>query len=177
MTEQYILMGQITSVWGVRGWLKIVSWTEPPQRLLEYPRLFCRAPDGDWQPLQLAEARVRGRVLLARVDGCEDRNAAEQYPGRELGVLSSDAPPLPENEYYWHQLEGAAVWTTVQGREVLLGSVVRLMETGANDVLILRPCAGSCDQKRRLIPWLPERTVLRVELEEGRIWVDWSPDF
>jgi len=176
VAEEYVLLGRVSAAFGVRGWLKITSWTEPPEKLLEYPQLFCRAPDREWQPLSLADGRVRKQGLVVRISGCEDRTAAEAYLGRELGVRSSDLPTLPEG-YYWRQLEGAEVWTEAGGGSVLLGSVQKIMETGANDVLVLHPCAGSCDRKGRLVPWLPGQTVLRVELEDKRIWVDWPPDF
>ena len=87
-------------------------------------------------------------------------------------------PPLSGDDFYWHELEGLKVFTRDDnGAEVLLGVVDHMLETGANDVLVVKKCAGSVDQEERLIPWLLERVVLEVDIAAGSIQVDWPVDF
>jgi 16S rRNA processing protein RimM len=83
-------------------------------------------------------------------------------------------PELPSGEYYWYQLEGLDVFT-VSGE--CLGKVHHLMETGSNDVVVVRATSGSIDQRERLIPYLPDQVVQQVDLDQGRMVVDWDPEF
>ncbi len=91
----------------------------------------------------------------------------------EIVQLLGKLPALAQGEYYWHQLEGLSVVAAGE----MLGQVDHLLATGANDVLVVKPCDGSRDDRERLIPWLLESVVMNVDLCEGRIEVDWDPEF
>jgi len=171
-----VVVGKIATAWGVRGWVKLIPFTEDPEQLLAYPRLFLQQ-GGRWQPLEFAESRVQGAGLVARIDGCTDRDQALMYRNCLIAIDPADMPALAEDEFYWHQLVGLKVFTVVQGKPVLLGQVDHLLETGANDVLVVKPCDGSLDRQERLIPWLPGQYIGKVDLEAGEIEVDWDPDF
>jgi len=167
------VIGRITSVFGVRGWLKVYSYTDPREGILNY-RNWTLILDGRRIPARLEEGRRQGQGIVVKLKGIDDRDQARSYCGADVRVPVSELPELPQGEYYWYQLEGLEV-TTVSG--VCLGRVSHLMETGANDVLVVRACPGSLDQRERLIPYLPEQVVREVDLAAGRMIVDWDPEF
>ena len=113
---------------------------------------------------------------MAHIAGVDDRTLAESYKGLEVCIPESALPALPEGEYYWRDLQGLQVWCQEGERRVLLGVVDYLIETGANDVLVVAACEGSLDERERLIPYLPGNSVTRVDLEEGVIELDWFID-
>ncbi|MEW5249714.1 ribosome maturation factor RimM [Microbulbifer sp. 2201CG32-9] len=168
-----VTVGRITSVYGVRGWVKIQSFTEPMDNVLQFSRWFLRG-DGDWERLHIDACRRHGKGLIAHIEGIDDRDSAARFCQRDIAVINSDLPQLGEGEYYWHQLEGMRVISAFGGGEYEFGRVFRLMETGANDVLVVR---GGSDRRERLIPYLPGDFVTDIDLEAGVITVDWDPEF
>ena len=171
-----VVVGKIATAWGVRGWVKLIPFTETPEQLLKYPKLLIKQ-SGHWKPIEFEESRAQGQGLVARIAGCNDRDQALAYRNCELAIEADEMPSLEEGEFYWHQLIHQKVITEVQGKPVLLGQVSHLLETGANDVLVVKPCEGSVDQQERLIPWLPGQYIGTVDLDAGEIRVDWDPDF
>jgi 16S rRNA processing protein RimM len=160
-----IVVGRIAAPYGIKGWIRIASFTSPPENLLDYAPWLTRSADG-WQELNVDQSRAHGRGLVAHVAGCDDRNEAEALAGREIAVPSSVLPATEADEYYWKDLLGLEV-VRVEGHR--LGPVVRLIETGANDVLVVRG-----EVREHLIPFRKE-FVVRVVLEKGLIEVDWDP--
>jgi 16S rRNA processing protein RimM len=112
--------------------------------------------------------------LIAHFVGYDDPDDAKSLAGLELAVKVEHLPDLEPEEFYWHELTGMRV-ETAKGQ--WLGNVAKLLETGANDVLVVEPCKGSVDGRERLIPYLPERVVLKVSREDKCITVDWEPDY
>ena len=108
--------------------------------------------------------------------GVDDRTLAESYKGLDVVIARSALPALPEGEYYWRDLQGLQVWCHEGEGRVLLGRVDHLIETGANDVLVVAACEGSIDERERLIPYLPGDSVTGVDLASGVIEVDWFVD-
>ena len=161
-----IVLGSIGGPYGTRGWVKIQSGTESPEDILRYsPWQVGR--DGHWSRIGVAEGRPQGRGVVARLDGCHDRGDASDYRGCEIAVERSRFPEVEEGEFYWADLVGLRVVTTAG---VDLGEVGRMMETGANDVMVVR---GDVE---RLIPFLDGTVVQSVEIAGGTIVVDWHPD-
>ena len=161
-----VVLGSIGGPYGTRGWVKIQSATEPPGNILRYSPLQV-GRDGRWSRVGVAEGRLQGRGVVARLDGCHDRGDASGYGGCEIAVERSQLPEVEEDEYYWADLVGLRVVTT---EGVDLGEVGRMMETGANDVMVIQ---GDVE---RLIPFLLGTVVRSVEVAEGTIVVDWHPD-
>ena len=160
------MLGRIAGPWGTRGWVRVRSNTEPPANILRYaPWQVGR--DGRWSPIGVAEGRVQGHGVIARLDGCRDRDAACGYRGCEIAVERSRLPDLEDDEYYWTDLVGLRV-ATAGG--VHLGEVERMMETGANDVMVVR------GEVERLIPFVAGTVVQSVDVERGAVVVDWHPD-
>lgn len=171
--SQDTVVGRITSVYGVKGWVKVYSYTDPIDSILGY-RNWTLVQDGKRQPAKLAEGRRHGPGIVIRLEGVSDREVARTYCGAEIVVPTADLPDLPEGEFYWHQLEGLVV-STVEGE--CLGVVHHLMETGSNDVLVVRPSSESIDQRERLLPYLPDQVVREIDLASGKLVVDWDPEF
>ena len=176
--EELVTVGRITTVYGVRGWVKVHSFTEPMDNILQFSRWWLQAAgeqgEGQWQPLEIDEGKRHGKGLIVHIKGVDDRDLAAQFCQRDIAVAGSEMPQLDEGEYYWHQLQGLQVVSEFEGREFRFGEVVRLMETGANDVMVVR---GGDDGRERLIPYLPGEYITRVDLDAGQITVDWDPEF
>ncbi|MDH2431965.1 ribosome maturation factor RimM [Pokkaliibacter sp. MBI-7] len=171
--ENLLVMGRITSVYGIKGWVKVYSFTDPMENIFAYTPWKLQL-NGQWREIVIDQWRIHGQGLVAHIKGCDDREVARQYCEADINIDQGQLPSLEEGEYYWHQLEGLQV-TTTEG--VLLGEVDHLMATGANDVLVVRPCAGSVDDQERLIPYLLGHHVKEVSLEQQRLVVDWDPSF
>ncbi len=171
--KDWIVVGRFTSPYGIKGWLKLLSHTEPMENIAEYEPIWVS--DGNaWKPLLLDKVQFHGKGLVAKIAGCDDRTQAEQYIGREIAIKPEQLPALPGGEYYWSQLEGLSVYN----REGLfLGNIDHMLETGANDVIVVKPATGSIDERERLIPYVPEHHVLSVSLADRRVVVDWDADF
>lgn len=168
-------MGRIIAPHGIKGWIKIKVFTETPESLLDYPTWWLNARAG-WQEYKVAEAEWRTAGLVARLDGHDDRSATEALKGVEVGVPRSALPPALEGEYYWSDLIGLKV---VNKQDEPLGVIEGLVETGANDVLIVRAEDGfspANDKVERLIPYI-DPVIVSVDLSGRRMVVDWGVDW
>ena len=171
--EGTIRVGRIATVYGVRGWLKIDSGTEPAGNILKY-RPWWLLRDGHWLQVDPDADEVSGKWLLAHLPGVDDREAARRFCQLDIHVEIGQLPALPAGEYYWHQLIGLRVVGRDRNQPAVLGTVVSLLETGAHDVLVVHGDAGAVDRRERLIPYT---AVLGVDLERGSLEVDWAPDY
>ena len=175
--SKQVVLGSITGVYGVKGWVKVYSHTDPMTNILKYKHWILRQ-NGRQQTIEVDQGRRQGKGLVAHIVGCDDRDIARQYSGAEILIAESELPSLADDEIYWHQLEGLEVRCSFEGAdEVLLGKASHLMETGANDVLVIKACKGSLDRRERLVPWLLDQVVLEVNPAEGFIRIDWDPEF
>ncbi|MBZ9558210.1 MULTISPECIES: ribosome maturation factor RimM [Modicisalibacter] len=172
-TDDYVVLGKLTSPHGVRGWLKVYSYTDPMEGILDYPE-WVLVQHGSQRVYRVAEGRRQGKGLVAGLEGVTSREQAEQLAGAEILLAKAHLPPLESGDFYWHQLEGLRV-VTLEG--VDLGYVDYLFETGANDVLVVRGDAESLDEKERLLPFLPDEVIREADLDAGRLTVDWDPEF
>lgn len=176
-----VIVARVTSVYGVAGWVRLHSYTEPDDNLFGYSAWWIQRPQG-WQQVRIDAWRRQGDGFIAHLVGVDDRDVAREYCQQNLVISRSDFKPLPANEYYWQDLLNLNVYCTVGGERILLGQVVELMETGANDVLVVRGPAAKgataepAGQRERLIPYL-DQYVLRVDMVGGEIHVDWDPHF
>lgn len=168
-----VLLGKITSTFGIKGWVKVYSYTDPMENLLQYSHWHVLLR-GQRQVIRKLDGRIHGKGLVARLDGVDTPEAAQLLAGAEILLQRSELPALAEGDYYWNQLIGLQV-VNQQGQ--FYGEVDYLMETGANDVLVVKPCNGSLDRQERLIPWRVPQVVRKVDLAAGRIEVDWDADF
>lgn len=167
-SDHFLVVGRVSGVFGVRGWVKIYSETQPRANILNYSPWFLRQADGRWQPLRLLEGRPQGKGIVARLEGCEERDHAFALVGQQVAIAREQLSELAPGEYYWADLIDLEVVTT---EGTVLGRVDHLMETGANDVLVVK------GDRERLIPFVPEQVVTVVDIPGGRLTVDWDPDF
>jgi len=163
-----LLMGRIHGAFGLRGELKVESFTEPQGSLLGYQPWTLRDGRGQEREISGARGRAANKGLLITLPGLNDRAAAEALRGVEILVPRSALPPPRPGEFYWADLQGLRV-RTVEG--VDLGCVTRVLPTGANDVLVVRA------ERERMIPFVRPDTVVSVDLDVGEIVVDWPPEF
>ncbi|MCG2633951.1 MAG: ribosome maturation factor RimM [Gammaproteobacteria bacterium] len=163
-----IEVGRIGGVHGLRGWVRLSSFTEPRSALFEYRHYQGVSPHSGSQSLELAESRFQEPRLLARFEGVQDRDAAAELMDTVLYIERSQLPALGAGEYYWDQLIGLRVVTQTG---VELGQVTDMLETGANDVLVVR------GERERLIPYVMGVTVTEVEVASGQMVVDWDPEY
>ena len=166
-----VIIGRILGVHGVRGWLKVFSYTEPRKNIFLY-QPWLLGEDGEnagttWSEVEFDECGSRGKTLVVKFPGVEDREMAGRYIGRPLAVLRNRLPEPESGEYYWTDLMHMEV-VAVTGRR--LGRVVDILETGANDVLVVE------GDKRCPIPFVMGEVVRRVDLDDAVITVAWEWD-
>lgn len=146
--------------------MRIYSYTKPPENILRYAPWFVG--DADAVPFVLVDGGVHGRGIVAHLKGVDDRDVARRLIGARISVPRESFAELAAGQYYWSDLVGLSV-VDQQGKA--LGRVAELIETGANDVLVLE------GERRRLVPFVPGSVVKSVDLAAGLISVDWDSEF
>lgn len=164
--DDRVTLGRISGLYGVQGWVRVHSYTEPREGILDYTAWWLRSESGIAEAT-LEEGRRQGKAVIARLAGVTDRDTAAALIGCDIEVSRERLPPAGEGRYYWRDLEGLKVMHR-DGSE--LGTVAYMMETGANDVMVT---AGEVE---RLIPFVADAVVLDVDLDHGVITVDWEWD-
>ena len=170
MTEQTrrILVGRIHGAFGVRGELKLESFTEPASTIFRYQPWTLRDAQGREREFEGARGRETNKGLVATFPDIADRDAAEALRGTEVYVSRSVLAPPKPGEYYWVDLEGLRV-VNAEGAD--FGIVSHLFSTGANDVLVAR------GERERMIPFLEPDYIKSVDFDAGVVTVDWDADF
>ena len=160
----YALCGYISGIYGVRGWVKVYSYTRPIDNLIRYRPWQLRA-DKSSEIYDLESSRRTHRGLIAKLRGVDNRDQAETLRGQKIWIDATQFPTLPKGEYYHRQLLGLAAFDQ-QGEA--LGAVDEILETGAHDVLLIR------GEQEYLVPYAPGETVLKIDLSQGRIDLRWN---
>ncbi|MEW9810011.1 MAG: ribosome maturation factor RimM [Candidatus Symbiodolus clandestinus] len=174
VNQQPLIVGTFGAPYGVRGWLKVHAMTENRYDMIKYqPWLVQR--QGSWSPILLADWKQPDKNLLVKLAGIDDRDSAQSMVSSTIAIDATQLPPLPDGEYYWCQLIGCQVVNTANYR---LGIVTQLLETGANDVLVVKATANDIYSKsERLLPWIEPRVIQQVDLANRLLTVDWDPEF
>lgn len=167
--KRRILVGRVVGAFGIRGEVKLESWTEPRSAIFGYRPWILRDARGDERELTTVRGRQVGKGLSAEIPGVEDRDAAEAMRGTEVWVPREALPKPAEGEFYWADLEGLEVMN-VDGRA--MGRVSHIFATGANDVLVARD-----GDREWMIPFVRPQYITAIDLDAGRVTVDWDPDF
>ena len=162
-----VVMGQLGTPFGVKGWVRIFADTEYPDSLLDYPVWYLETATG-WQAFDIEAAEMHAKGLVAKLAGIDDRNAAEELGSCFIGAPREDLPAPQQDEYYWADLVGLEV---VNVQEQSLGRVESLIETGANQVLVVKD-----GERERLLPFVAQ-VVKAVDLAGRRIRVEWGDDW
>lgn len=157
-----ILIGKVSGCFGVKGWLKIFSYTEPRVNITSY---------SDWIVNDVAfksvESKQNGKLIVAKLKGIDDKETAFTLIGQKIEIEKQQLHELNQGEYYWHDLIGLEV-TNKQG--VKFGTIKNLLETGANDVVIIK------GDRERIIPYIMNNTIIEVDLKNNSMLVDWHED-
>lgn len=160
------MLGRISGLFGVRGWVKVHSYTDPREAILRY-KSWLLGHAGTWQPMVVAEGQRHGKTVVARIDGFDDRDQASALIGQDIAVRRDELPETEEGQYYWSDLEGLRVVRS-DGSEI--GTVAYLLETGAHDVMVIK------GETECLVPFVKDEIVVNVDLASGVITVDWDWD-
>lgn len=163
--EDFIELGKISGFFGVKGWVKIYSHTRPRIGIGNYS-LFCLGAKKT--PIRFTRIKSSGKNIIGHIEGVDTREAAQPYIGQSLFIRQDELPQL-DNEYYWHQLIGL---TVINRQGVTLGKITEMLETGANDVMVIHAASG----EEILIPYAVSHFVLSVDLDKSEIHVDWELD-
>ncbi len=166
MASEPVVLGRIVGLFGVRGWVKVFSYTEPREAVINYEGLLL-ARDGKWQPANVAEGQRHGKSVIARLEGVDDRDQAAALVGSELGLAREQLPEPEDGHYYWSDLIGLKV---VRQDGTALGIIDAMLETGTHDVMLLK------GEQERLIPFVKDEIVLNVDLSGKLVTVEWEWD-
>lgn len=165
--DKLVTLGRISGAHGVKGWVKVHSYTEPRDNVIRFER-WTLTQGGEHREVEVESSGGGSGKVLAKLRGVEDRDAALALVGAEIVVARAELPPCEPGEYYWTDLEGLTVCDTAGER---LGVVDHLFASGAHDILALE------GGRNRLIPFVTGDIVREVDLERGVIVVEWDADY
>ena len=165
--EDIVVMARVGAPFGIKGWLKLQVFTHSPDSLDAYASWLLNCPTG-WEEFELEDFAVNVKGVVAKLKGCDDRTAAEKLVKREIGIPRDALEKTGDGEVFWFDLIGCDVVNTAGNK---LGKVETLMETGANDVLVVKQ--GS---EETLIPFIDD-VIVKVDREAKQITVNWNGEF
>ncbi len=167
LSEDIVLLGQVSGLFGVKGWVKVFSYTEPRENIVQYSPWLVKTDKG-WKQIKLNQGKRQGKSVIASLQGYDDPDSASTLIGCDIGMRREQLPALTDDEFYWNDLVGL---TVINQDGIELGQVQRLIETGSNDVLVVQ------GDRERLVPYIKEQVIKHIDLEQKLIRVDWDPEF
>jgi 16S rRNA processing protein RimM len=165
--QQLVNIGKISGVFGVKGWVKVFSFTGNRENILNYSPWIVKKGD-EIRQVDIIDGMLQGKAIVARLDGIDDRQQAACLMGWDIFITPEQLPTTAPGEYYWSDLIGLKV-ENLQG--IFLGVIDSLLETGANDVIIVQ------GERERAIPFLQGRTIIKIDLDAEIMIVDWDYEF
>ena len=177
LSSQLASVGRLTGVFGVKGWLKLASYTEQEEQIFEYSPWWLNIK-GTWRSFDFDEKRRHNSAWIVHLRGIDDRDSAAALQLHDVLVDKRQFAELDKEDFYWHELIGLRVFclNSDGSKEYNIGCVREIIETGANDVLVVEPDSESIDARERMVPYVPGRYVKTVNLEAQKIWVSWHID-
>ena len=164
--DKNVFVGKVSSPHGIKGWLKVISYTDPIENILSYKEWFIINEGGSKKTFSIEDSRIQGKKIIVKLDGIEDRDSAEDLKNKEILVSRIDLPKLEENTFYWNDLLDLSVLDQ-KGKKI--GKVDSLFETGSNDVLVI----VNENKERFLVPFIMEEVIRKVDLVKEFISIDW----
>ncbi len=175
LIDDYILLGNVSGVHGLKGWLKVFSHTSPRLKITEYSNWFLKKESGNWEAYRVLNGKQQGKNIIAQLEGVNDRNQVEALVGSQIAVQNDQLDVLPKGEYYWKDLLGITVETETG---VNLGKLDWIFNSGSNDVLVVKEAKSEKGKKKeRMLPFLFEDVVKSIDLDKSLMIVDWDPEF
>lgn len=167
--QDIVQLGRVTGLFGVRGWVKVFSDTHYREDILRYSPWLVSKDGTEWTEYKLAEGQTHGKGIIVRLDGYVDRDQAASLVDCLIAVPREVLPTPDNGEFYWSDLIGM---TVVNESKAVLGTVSEMIETGANDVLVVQG-----DDKERLIPFVQPDIIKAVDLVDRVITAVWDPEY
>ena len=161
-----LLVGKINGFFGLQGWVKVFSYTNPRTNILNYSPWSIKV-DGNFQSIDITNGREQSKTIVAHIKGIDNREDSQKFIGKDIYINKEQLPELTQGEYYWHELIGFDV---INKDEERLGTVDYFVETGANDVLVVK------GKKEYWIPYI-EPFLVSIDSKNNKILVDWDKDF
>jgi 16S rRNA processing protein RimM len=161
-----LLVGKINGFFGLQGWVKVFSYTNPRTNILNYSPWSIKV-DGNFQSIDITSGREQSKTIVAHIKGIDNREDSQKFIGQDIYINKEQLPELTQGEYYWHELIGFDV---INKDEEQLGTVDYFVETGANDVLVVK------GKKEYWIPYI-EPFLVSIDSKNNKILVDWDKDF
>lgn len=172
--QEPVVLGKLGSSHGIKGWLKITTYTDSVEGIFDYSPWLIK-DQGEWREVKVLQWRFQGKAVVASLEGVETRDQAQMLTNCEIAVTPQQIETLPEDEFYWRDLIGCEVVNT---KGYNMGKVQEIVETGSNDVLLVKANAkDGFGKAERMIPFVTEQFIIEVNLTEKQITVDWDPDF
>ena len=169
-----IILGKLGSTYGVKGWMRITAYTDSVEGIFDYSPWLINE-QGKWREIEVTQWRFQGKAVVANLEGVDDMDGAQRLTNCEIGIHSEQMNNLPEDEFYWRDLIGCEVINT---KGYNMGKVDQVVETGSNDVLLVKANAKDAFGKgERMIPFVTEQFIKEVSISAKQIVVDWEPDF
>ena len=164
--DRKIYLGKITGAHGIKGWLKIQSFSSPPENILNYPQWIINN-NGEEDFYSIEKGRKQNNKIVVKLEKIDDRNTAESLINSKIQILRSDLPKLSNENYYWSDLVGLSV---LSSEEEVIGKIESLIATGANDVMVI----NTSKDERVLVPFVMHEIIKEVNVELSYIKIDWS---
>jgi 16S rRNA processing protein RimM len=164
--DRWVVLGKIGGAFGVQGWVRITSLTDPPENILDYETWYLHRA-GQWQVVEIEDGRMTAKGVQVKLAGIDTPEEARLQVGIEIGVPRSQLPPIAPGEYYWSDLEGLECVTPECH---MLGRVDHFRTTPGGDVVVVR------GEREHWIPFVKDR-IVKVDLDARRIVLDWGVDW
>ena len=164
--QEKVVIGRVSSPHGLKGWLKILSYTDPVENIFSYKKILLKKKN-DYLPFEVENYSISGKIIRMKLKGIDDRNQSEDIAECEILINRSDLPEISSDSYYWADLIGFQI--KKESGEVL-GILDSLLETGSNDVMVVIGISNN----RILIPFINRDVIKTVDLESKIIIVDWD---
>ena len=165
-TNSDVFIGRIAGVYGIKGWVKVISYTRPKENITRYATWFLDQGHGQIETTVEA-CKAYGKSVIAKFKNVDDRDEAMKFHESKIYIRRHQLPELAEDEYYWHDLMGM---TVIDQNQNTLGEVIDILETGANDVFVVS------GDKRRLIPWVNDVYIKEISIQLKQIHIHWQDE-
>ena len=163
--DSRILIGKVSGCFGVKGWLKVFSYSDPRENITRYKSWYVNGKLYD-----NIQSKKHSKLIVAKLEGIEDKETAMTFIGQNIEIDVSQLEQLNDEHFYWRDLVGLNVTNT---KGISFGKVKSLLETGTHDVIVIK---GNKGDRERLIPFIMNNTIIKVDLNEKTIVVDWHED-